>query len=280
MPAAETDVLYIHGWSDYFFQAHLAEYWHSQGARFYALDLRKYGRSLREGQSPGFTDDLSTYDEDIEAALAVMGHSPERESGRKLVLMGHSTGGLTLSLWLARNPGRANALVLNSPWLEYQLTSTLRQVVEPVMELQARVAPRAKQINPDLGFYYRSIALSRGGEWEFNEDWRPEKSFPVRTAWLKAILAGHTRIAGGLGIEAPILTLLSDRSLLVGKWSEQMREADVVVDVDTTALRATKLGRLVTVGRIPRALHDVTLSAPDVRSEAFKEITRWIGSYL
>lgn len=280
-PRAEnTDVLYVHGWSDYFFQTHLAEYWRRQGARFYALDLRKYGRSMRPGQSPGYVEDLATYDADIEAALAAIGHARRASGGRKLVLMGHSTGGLVLSLWLARNPERADALILNSPWLEYQLTSALRHVVEPVMGVQAKVAPRSRQVNPDLGFNYRTTAASRGGEWEFNETWRPEKAFAVRSAWLKAILAGHTKVANGLGIKTPILTLLSDRSMLTGRWSEKMREADIVIDVETTAIRAPKLGRRVTVIRVPHAMHDIVLSNKRARSTAFLEITRWIGSYL
>jgi len=280
-PRAEgTDVLYIHGWSDYFFQAHLAEYWRRQGARFYALDLRKYGRSMRPGQSPGYVDDLETYDADIAAALNAIGHGRRDGGSRKLVLMGHSTGGLILSLWLARNPDRADALILNSPWLEYQLTSTLRQVVEPVVGSIAKVAPRSRQVNPDLGFYNRTISKKRGGEWEFNEQWRPEKAFPVRTAWLKAVLAGHTKVAAGLGIKVPILTLLSDRSMLTGRWSEKMREADIVIDVETTAIRAPKLGRRVTVIRVPHAMHDIVLSNKRARSTAFLEITRWIGSYL
>ena len=69
-PFADVDVLYVHGWSDYFFQKRLARYWADRGARFFALDLRKYGRSVRPGQTPGFVTDLSTYDEDIAAALA------------------------------------------------------------------------------------------------------------------------------------------------------------------------------------------------------------------
>ena len=49
---ADVDVLYVHGWSDYFFQKRLARFWTDQGARFYALDLRKYGRSLRPDRRP------------------------------------------------------------------------------------------------------------------------------------------------------------------------------------------------------------------------------------
>ena len=87
-PLADVDVLYVHGWSDYFFQKGLARFWNRLGARFYALDLRKYGRSLRPGQTPGYIANLEDYDADIAAALDAMrerGHGP----ARRLALMGH-----------------------------------------------------------------------------------------------------------------------------------------------------------------------------------------------
>src|SRR6478752_4714775 len=122
-PLHDVDVLYVHGWSDYFFQRSLAKYWTDRGADFYALDLRKYGRSLRPGQTPGYITDLATYDEDIAAALAAMGRAASgSDARRRLVLMGHSTGGLTLSLWAHRHRDAATALILNSPWLEFQLS--------------------------------------------------------------------------------------------------------------------------------------------------------------
>lgn len=42
-----TAVLYVHGWNDYFFQRHLADYWTRHGYAFHAIDLRRYGRSYR-----------------------------------------------------------------------------------------------------------------------------------------------------------------------------------------------------------------------------------------
>ncbi|MGL4256597.1 MAG: alpha/beta hydrolase, partial [Microbacterium sp.] len=128
-PLRDVDVLYVHGWSDFFFQTELARFWNGLGARFYALDLRRYGRSLRPGQTPGFIDALDDYDADIEAALAEMGHGTDAASSRRLVLLGHSTGGLILTLWAARHAGRATALVLNSPWLELQLGAIGRQAI-------------------------------------------------------------------------------------------------------------------------------------------------------
>lgn len=279
-PALNADVLYIHGWSDYFFQRHLAEYWRAQGARFYALDLRKYGRSLRPGQTPGFISDLKDYDVEIEKALEVMGQDESRRGRRPLILMGHSTGGLTLSLWVDRHPGRALALILNSPWLEYQLHSATREIVTPVVKVQKLVKPKAALPNIDLGFYHKTVARSAGGEWEYNEQWRPARAFDARNAWMATILEGHRRIAAGLDITIPVLTLLSTKSIFAARWSENMREADTVIDVNLVARRAVGLGTDVTVIRIPEAIHDVFLSKPDARAHAFAETTHWITGYL
>src|SRR6185295_14302653 len=62
-------VLYVHGFVDYFFQRHMAERFAAEGYAFYALDLRKYGRSLLPHQHPGFCKDLSEYYADITRAL-------------------------------------------------------------------------------------------------------------------------------------------------------------------------------------------------------------------
>ena len=187
-PASGVDVLYVHGWNDYFFNPELARYWADAGARFHALDLRKYGRSLRPGQTPGYITDLGDYDADIEAALAAIGHGAGASPTRSLLLLGHSTGGLTLSLWAARHHGRAAALVLNSPWLEFQTSRIGREALAPVIGLGARVNPLGPLPNVDLGFYTRSIAKEQDGEWEFNHDWRMDRGFPTHAAWLAAIL--------------------------------------------------------------------------------------------
>lgn len=278
--AHDTDVLYVHGWQDYFFQKHLAEYWRAQGAQFYAMDLRKYGRSIRPHQTPGYVEDLATYDEEIEYALDVMGHGRADHTSRKLLLVGHSTGGLVLSLWAARNPGRASALVLNSPWLEYQLTSAVRKAAAPVLGIQAKIRPMAQLVNIDFGLYNRATSIHRDGEWDFNEEWRPAGGFSVRSAWMSAILAGHATVAKGLGIAEPVLVQLSDKSLLVPRWHPEMMHSDVAIDVEIVAARSRNLGNIVTIARIPGAMHDVTLSQQPARQNSFDAITRWMRAYL
>ena len=267
-------MLYVHGWSDYFFNPEIAKYWAEAGARFFALDLRKYGRSLRDGQTPAYVTDLATYDADIEAALAAM------DSGdRPLILMAHSTGGLVLSLWAARNHGRADALVLNSPWLEFQLRGIGRQAISPVIEFGARVNPMRPLPNIDRGFYARSIAREFDGEWEYDHRMRPDRGFPIHPAWLTAILAGHAAIDAGIDVGVPVLTLLSARSTFQPRWDDAMLTTDTVLVVDDIARHAIDLGTEVTVVRIDGALHDVFLSREPARAAAYAAITRWLRGY-
>lgn len=272
------DVLYIHGWSDYFFQKRLARFWTARGARFFALDLRKYGRSLREGQTPGYITDLSTYDEDIAAALDAMGHGEDgEERGRRLILFGHSTGGLTLSLWASRHPGAANALILNSPWLEFQF-APVRAAIAPMVEFQARIRPLDVAPQVDLGYYTRAQqeVADPDDPMEVNTAWRPVQTMAVYAGWLNAILTGHKAVAAGLDIAAPVCVLLSKRFVPPTRWSEELTSADSVLVVDDIARAALRLGSTVTVERIDGALHDVFLSRHEAREDAYRRLHRWV----
>ena len=272
------DVLYIHGWSDYFFQKRLARFWTARGARFFALDLRKHGRSLREGQTPGYITDLSTYDEDIAAALDAMGRGEGgEESGRRLILLGHSTGGLTLSLWAARHPGAADALILNSPWLEFQF-APVRAAIAPMVEFQARIRPLDVAPQVDLGYYTRAQqeVADPDDPMEVNTAWRPVQTMAVYAGWLNAILTGHKAVAAGLDIAAPVCVLLSKRFVPPTRWSEELTAADSVLVVDDIARAALRLGSSVTVERIDGALHDVFLSRHEAREDAYRRLHRWV----
>ncbi|MBN9215686.1 MAG: alpha/beta hydrolase [Microbacterium sp. SCN 70-200] len=271
-PLRDVDVLYVHGWSDYFFQTEVAAFWNRLGARFYALDLRKYGRSLRDGQTPGYVANLDDYDADIAAALAAMG---TQERGRRLVLLGHSTGGLTLSLWAARHPHTASAVVLNSPWLELQTGAIGRQAMAPLIAARARWDPLGAHPVVDLGFYTRA-QRELDTLPDAPERWRPERGFPTHPGWLGAIVAGHARVAAGLQIDCPVLVILSERSSTPLQWSDEMTKTDSVLVVDDIARTATKLGPNVGIRRIDGAIHDVFLSAPTPRQAAFRALEDWL----
>jgi alpha-beta hydrolase superfamily lysophospholipase len=149
-------------------------------------------------------------------------------------------------------------------------------MVEPF----ARFWPESVIRLPERAFYWRSISNAAEGEWALDDAYRPPHAFPVRAGWLSAVLSGQSRVARGLNIDAPILVLISGASANGMFWKESMRRTDAVLDVNTIALRALSLGRTVTLERIDGALHDVFLSAPRVRADAYARLSRWITAYV
>ena len=112
-------VLYVHGYNDYFFQETLARTFNDSCFNFYAVDLRKYGRSLLPEQTPFEVRDLQEYFADIDTALTLI----REEGNTDIVLMAHSTGGLITSLYCEayRNDLPVQGLILNSPFLDMNM---------------------------------------------------------------------------------------------------------------------------------------------------------------
>ncbi|MDN6795707.1 MAG: alpha/beta hydrolase, partial [Propionibacterium sp.] len=211
------------------------------------------------------------------ADAANMEPDPER---RKLLLVGHSTGGLILSLWVSRHPGWADGLVLNSPWLEFQTRNIGRRLLEPGVRVHAALAPQNRMVNVDPGLYTRSISSRFDGEWDYDPTLRSDAGWHATPAWLAAILQGQETVAQGLGITVPVLVLLSASSSLPLVWSEAAMRTDTVLDVVGVARRSPDLGSHVTIVRVEGALHDVTLSAAPVRKVVRTETERWFAACM
>jgi alpha-beta hydrolase superfamily lysophospholipase len=146
--------------------------------------------------------------------------------------------------------------------------------------LQARLRPLDTLPQVDMGFYSRAQREVRGSDLDVNPDWRPEQTMAVHSGWLHAILAGHTRVAAGLHIDAPVCVLLSEKSAVPTRWSEELTRADTVLVVDDIARASLRLGDSVTVERIPGALHDIFLSRADARDIAYERMDRWVMGSL
>lgn len=272
---SEHAVLALHGWNDYFFATHVADVLSAAGFAFYALDLRRYGRSLRTGQLRGFIADLAEYDLELSAAADLIG-----ADHRHLTLLGHSTGGLTATLWAADHPDRVAGLILNSPWLDLQGSAMVKMLGAPVIEAIGTNRPTSIIPLPDVGHFRRTTHVSLEGEWDYDLDLKSSASAAIRVGWLRAVLQGHQRVAAGLGLPMPVLLMTSARSDFSRKWHEGMHMADTVLDVEQMARRAVRLGRHVTIVKFDDALHDLFLSRTAVREQVFDELLRWSRAYL
>lgn len=271
-------VLFVHGFADYFFHAELAGQLCALGYDVYGIDLRAYGRSLREGQLPNYVTDLAVHFEELDAAVAMI-----REDGHeRLVVVGHSTGGLITSLWADRHRAAPpmDALVLNSPWLDLAEPLFSRTVATWLLRVVGRFAPRYV-VRDALGDVYgQSMHRDFHGEWDYDLTMKPMQAFPVRAGWLRAIRAGHRAVRRGLAVPVPVLVLHSTRSQLhETTWSEAAMTADTVLDVDQIVRRSRRLGPDVRLVAVEGALHDVFLSAPEVRAKAISEMTSWLDEH-
>ena len=271
-------LLYVHGFSDYFFQTELADFAAARGLAFYALDLRKCGRARRPGQTAHYVSDLALYDAELERSLAIVA---EAHPGLPVVLMAHSTGGLVLPLWLDRRrvAGRVApvaGLMLNSPWFDLQGKPFQRGPLTQALRVLARVAPlRALKLPPST-VYGDSVHVGSHGEWDFDTELKPLTGFPVTHGWLNAVRRGHARLHHGLDVGVPSLVLRSDRSHWARTWSKQADRADTVLDVEQIARWSGCLGGETTVVPIPGARHDVVLSEQDARERAYAAMGAWL----
>lgn len=272
-------VLYVHGFVDYFFQRHLAAHLAARGFAFYALDLRGYGRSLRDHQVPNYVTDLSVYFAELDAAAEIIRGA---DGHRRLVVLGHSTGGLITSLWAHQRRADAvlDALVLNSPWLDLAEPWWLRTVGTAVVDVVGRFLPRLVVRTATDRVYGPSLHRDHHGEWEYDLRWKPIIGFPVRAGWIRTIRRGHLRVHRGLDVRVPVLVLHSERSLRARSWTEAVSRADTVLDVAQIARWAPKIGARVTTVAIDGGLHDLFLSAEQVRARALAEADAWLDRVL
>jgi alpha-beta hydrolase superfamily lysophospholipase len=272
-------VLYVHGFVDYFFQTHLADFFVERGWDFYALDLRKYGRSLLEHQTPNFCRSLTEYYPELDEAVRII---REEDGHDRVLLGGHSTGGLITSLWSHSRQGQGlvDGLFLNSPFFDFNAPWFLRRPVASAVCGSSRRSPYRVVPIKTLGLYGQSIHAEHRGEWTYDLNWKPLLGFPVRAGWLEAIRRGQRRLRAGLSIDVPVLVACSTRTFRGSAWHDDVQLSDAVLNVEHIVRYAPRLGPHVTIARFDGGLHDLTLSGKDVRTEVFRELGRWTDGYL
>lgn len=269
-------IMYVHGWNDYFYRRHASEYWESLGIPFYAVDLRKFGRSYRPYQTPGYIEDLHEYRLEFNALRDQI----VKEQGKdvRILMIAHSQGGLSASLWVnAEHPHHVEALALNSPWLELQGNRMFRLLSTPVVQMYRLRGGKTVMPMRDPGFYARCIKRSTGGEWDYlDHPLNPGVEFLTRAGWMQAIYNGQDEIAKNLDIQIPVLVCTSDKSMMLqSTWDEDMREADSVLDITAIRQAALHLGDVVALATIRGGLHDLSMSKPDARRKYFRIVTMW-----
>jgi alpha-beta hydrolase superfamily lysophospholipase len=272
-------ILCIHGFNDYFFQSIVADEFLKNGYNFYALDLRKYGRSILPNHNPNNVRDLSEYYEELDIALDIM----KEEGNSEIILYGHSTGGLIVSLYASDRKGmeRFDVLICNSPFYDFNVPWIQKKTVIPILSYLGRVNPN---ISLPIGFsklYGKSLHINDFGEWDYNLAWKPHVAPSINAGWVNAIHQGHIRISNGISVGKPLLILHSLKSVYPKDWSEEMFEGDAILNVNDIKEKSKFVDSpQKKVVAIEGAIHDMVLSRKPVRDEVFGIVFEWLEKYF
>ncbi len=274
--AGRPSVLYLHGLSDYFFQVHVAEAFHNQGYNFYALDLRKHGRSLLPHQHPNYCRSITEYFPEIDESLDII----DAESNAEIILLGHSTGGLTAASYLNENKQQQQVqkLILNSPFLQFNMKAWQRFLLLPASVIISKIAPYFSIKKPFSGVYGSSLFHNKNGEWDYNTDWKPLDGFPAYLAWAAAMYKAQKKLHTSADIHIPILILHSAHSTRSKIWKPRVMQSDMVLNVKHIKKYGKRLGHNVNFAEVEGAMHDVFLSPEESRQQAFDKMFSWLNN--
>lgn len=269
-------VLYIHGYNDYFFQEEMAEQYLAHGFNFYALDLRKYGRSYRPHQLFNHTLHLNEYYADILDALRLI----RQEGNTRILLSGHSNGGLTVSLFAHDHKGLGlfDGIFLNSPFFDMPMGFIAKKIFLPVIVRQGQQHPTKILKQGFNEVYGHSLHIDQRGEWTYNTDWKPHLSPGLSYGWFRAIRIGQGRIAKGITIDRPVLVMHSANTVLPKTWTDKAFTADVILDHRQIRSGAKRIQGDVSIVAIKDGIHDLVLSKKNVRAEVYRQLFEWLDN--
>ena len=270
-------VLYIHGYNDYFFQKEMGDEFVKHGYNFYAVDLRKYGRSILDGQRKFEVRDLYEYFADIDSAMSIM----KNEGNREIIIMGHSTGGLISSYYLAMNENKhpeIKALILNSPFMDFNLSEVQEKYLLPIVSMLSSMFPNISISQNSNDAYSQSLLKTHYGEWTYNTDWKLPLSPDVTVGWLGAIYKAQKHLQKKANINIPILLMRSDKSIYGDSWNVEFHMGDCVLDVNDISVYGRRLGKNVKELIVKYGLHDIMLSCEPIRYAVYNYIFNWLDN--
>lgn len=304
-------ILYVHGYNDYFFQRELAEKADSAGYAFFAIDLHYCGRSLMPGDARGDMRNMREFFAELDYAvelarvitkeraesLALMSELADtadttgrerrlldvsrRADSLPMVLMGHSQGGLLTAFYADQRPEeKFAALVLNSPFFDFNFNWLVRNLAIPVVSEIAILLPDFSIGSSGNPNYAYSLDKKYYGEWLYNTEWKSESRPEQFLGWVRAIHKAQQELHRGFHINSPTLVMHGDCTEKSEEWSENYMHCDGVLDVEHIEKWAPKVGPNVKTETVAGGLHDLFLSRKAVRDEAYAKAFRFIDESL
>lgn len=274
--------LYVHGFNDYFFQAEMGQRYVDSGYHFYAVDLRRFGRSKEPWQYPYNIRDLRKYYDDIDSAVFQM----KRDGISDITLCGHSEGGLIVTSYAVDKSGSipVKRVVTDSPFYAWNFNATYRHLLIPGVRNLSTFIKNAKIKQGHCDGYAYSLLKQFDGEWTYNTDWKMIYSPPVTFSWIGQIQSAQNRVKKhGDRLRVPLLVMHSSRKVDGCNYTDDFRYGDAVLDpsmIGDVALKIKKKSPCpVEICVIDSGLHDLILSFQPHRDAAYDSIFSFLRRY-
>lgn len=269
---SHTAALYLPGFHDSFFHRDKGEAWRAHNIPLFGLEFRRSGRALRSEASRDTLADLRVRDEEIDDSLAYL-----RSLGaEKIILIGHSTGGLQAAWWAGGHPHGVDAVILNSPWLEHNGSELEKGPITRVVRALGRAFPRL-QFATLGGEYARSLHTTTGGEFTFNTHHKTLGNIPVRLGFFRSVRLMQAAIARGeVKIDVPLLIAHSDAAGDSRHPSPQeLASTDCVLNPADMLRLGPVLNPDVQFLEVPGGRHDLALSRAEARKAYTEGTINW-----
>lgn len=253
------------------------------GFHFYAVDLRRYGRSKQPWQYPYNIRDARKYYDDIDSAVMQM----KRDGITDITLGGHSTGGLIVTSYGIDKSDKipVDRIVTDSPFYAWNFNSAYRHLLIPAVRNLSVVIKNAKIPQGHCDGYAYSLLKEFDGEWTYDTDWKMIYSPPVTFSWVGQIQSTQNRVRKhGDRLRVPLLVMHSSRKVEGCNYTPDFQYGDAVLDPAMIGEVARKLKEKsacpVQICVVDSGLHDLILSKKPHRDAAYDRIFTFIRQYF
>lgn len=270
--------LQVHGFNDYCFHAETAKIFDQNGISWYGIDLRKSGRSYMQHQTFNGLQNIASYFEDIQAGLSII----KQEGATSILLMGHSLGGLIVSLFASQiefDP-YFDAVFLNSPFIEQNKDVFTKKILIPIVAALGHYFPNMNVPGGFSRFYGPSLHVNDYGEWNYNLNWKPHIAPPVKAGWVRAVYFAQKSFRKGVSIRKPVLLMFPDRNVKGNKWKDAFHYGDAVIDIRDIRKGIKHIQAAIKVKEVEKAKHDLFLSVSSTRELVYDTIINWLNENM
>ena len=268
--AIDSKIIFVHipGFNDYIFNKDLMNRLNIHNISFYGVELHNYGRNINKNTKKKY------YFDNIDDCLIQINDAINYlKKDRKVILSGHSMGGLLAFLYLKKYKN-IDALFLNSPFFKFNV-SFLQYIGLYLMSFSSKFFEDLYIQADEVNLYGITISNRYRGEWEIDERYKDIVQEPkIYFSWIRAILQGQNEVEY-INTQIPILTLISDKSSN-GKNENLLFKSDIVLNVEDIEKISYKLSPNTKLFKIKDALHNVFLSKKEVRDKAYKQFFIWM----